>query len=421
MTQRVCHGGGLPYRAAWRRRTSPTASTAADASRARSRRCRRRGQRAQTGRTPPRRGPPRRPPSSRRRTARVSLGTRRSRSGVAASSSCSSSSGRDELPRRPQRRRGGERAPRARGRARRSRPQDGLLLAQADDDPAARHRSRAHGQDAPGARHSDSIMLVRTDPKPRPALVPLDPARPARRRSPATARRRSTPPSRSAARALAIRTIREFTGLEINHVAVVDFGDFEELIDAVGGITIDVPTPILSNKFDCPYRRTRGASAGTAGASRRASRTWTAAARSSTRAIRENRLDPSENDITRGERQQAVMQAIAAKLTSPRTLAEAAVHRRRPADAARDRPLDVASSLQLGWVKFRADDDRTLHCRLGGEPDDRRRPSLIIPTEENRNVDLDVPRRLGAAAAAARARLRSGRGCRRRQPSRGRR
>ena len=33
--------------------------------------------------------------------------------------------------------------------------------------------------------------------------------------------------------------------------------------------------------------------------------------------IRENRLDPRESDFTRGARQQAVMQAATAKLTSP--------------------------------------------------------------------------------------------------------
>ena len=36
--------------------------------------------------------------------------------------------------------------------------------------------------------------------------------------------------------ALAIRTIRQFIGLEVNHVVIVDFDGFKELIDAVGGI-----------------------------------------------------------------------------------------------------------------------------------------------------------------------------------------
>jgi LCP family protein required for cell wall assembly len=39
---------------------------------------------------------------------------------------------------------------------------------------------------------------------------------------------------------LAIRTIRNFTGLQLNHVAVVDFRNFERLIDALGGVEIKV-------------------------------------------------------------------------------------------------------------------------------------------------------------------------------------
>ena len=71
-------------------------------------------------------------------------------------------------------------------------------------------------------------------------------------------------------------------GSPINHVAIVDFGEFKELIDKIGGIDVDVPEPILSNRFDCPYAPD-GARRGRAGASPRASSTWTAGARSSTR------------------------------------------------------------------------------------------------------------------------------------------
>ena len=35
--------------------------------------------------------------------------------------------------------------------------------------------------------------------------------------------------------------------LPVNHVVIVDFNQFEKLIDAVGGITVDVPENILSN------------------------------------------------------------------------------------------------------------------------------------------------------------------------------
>ena len=52
--------------------------------------------------------------------------------------------------------------------------------------------------------------------------------------------------------ALAIKTVRGFTDVEVNHVVIVDFDAFTKVIDQVGGVDINVPAPILSNKFDCP-------------------------------------------------------------------------------------------------------------------------------------------------------------------------
>ena len=43
--------------------------------------------------------------------------------------------------------------------------------------------------------------------------------------------------------------------------------------------------------------------------------------------IRENQLNPAENDLTRGARQQAVAQAATAKLTSVSTLSRPPVRR----------------------------------------------------------------------------------------------
>jgi LCP family protein required for cell wall assembly len=47
--------------------------------------------------------------------------------------------------------------------------------------------------------------------------------------------------------ALQIKTIEQFLGIEIDHVAIVDFTGFEELIDAVGGIEIDVPVKLCAD------------------------------------------------------------------------------------------------------------------------------------------------------------------------------
>ncbi len=47
--------------------------------------------------------------------------------------------------------------------------------------------------------------------------------------------------------ALQIKTIEGFLGIEIDHVAIVDFTGFEDLIDAVGGVTVDVPVKLCAD------------------------------------------------------------------------------------------------------------------------------------------------------------------------------
>lgn len=47
--------------------------------------------------------------------------------------------------------------------------------------------------------------------------------------------------------ALQIKTIEQFLGIEIDHVAIVDFTGFEDLIDAVGGVQVDVPVKLCAD------------------------------------------------------------------------------------------------------------------------------------------------------------------------------
>ena len=155
--------------------------------------------------------------------------------------------------------------------ARRAREAERAAALAPDDDPAARHRLRAAAR-ARGLRHSDSIMLVRTDPShhrisylsiPRDLYVPVA----------GLGQAKINAAYQAGGAPLAIRTIREYTGLKINHVVIVDFSKFEDLIDAEGGIDVNVPAPILSNRFDCPYKARALPDSGTAGASPRAGST----------------------------------------------------------------------------------------------------------------------------------------------------
>jgi LCP family protein required for cell wall assembly len=45
---------------------------------------------------------------------------------------------------------------------------------------------------------------------------------------------------------LVVRTVEKFTGVRIDHVAVIDFAGFKEIVDALGGVDIDVATGFTS-------------------------------------------------------------------------------------------------------------------------------------------------------------------------------
>lgn len=261
--------------------------------------------------------------------------------------------------------------------------QGGLLLSHATNVLLlGTDHNRVGGRE--GDRHSDSIMLVRADPK-RHRVVYLSIPRDLHVTIPGGGEAKINAAFQAGGPALALKTVRAFTGLPINHVIVVDFADFEDLIDKLGGITVDVPAPIVSNRFDCPY------------ASDARCRDWQGwrfakgkQHMSGRRAliysrIRENRLNPAESDVTRAERQQRVLQAIAAKLTGIGTFVKLPFV---GGDLLEPLATDLTANqfLQLGWVKFRAPTGRALHCRLGGDPSTAGGQSVIEPTEDNREV-----------------------------------
>jgi LCP family protein required for cell wall assembly len=229
-----------------------------------------------------------------------------------------------------------------------------------------------------GLRHSDSIMLVRTDPD-HHRLYYLSIPRDIQAAIPGYGLDRINAAYQRGGAPLAIRTVREFTGLPIDHVVIVDFRRFQELIDSIGGIDITVPRPILSNKFECPYDAAGCASWDgwrfEKGRQHMDGRRALVYSR-----IRENRLDPSDNDVTRAKRQQEVMQAIADKLVGAGTWV------RLPFNGGQLlRPLatDLSANelLQLGWVKFRV--GTTIRCHLGGDLETRSDGASVIRSSED--------------------------------------
>lgn len=171
--------------------------------------------------------------------------------------------------------------------------------------------------------------------------------------------------------ALAVETVRNLTGVPINHVVLVDFSGFRRLVDAVGGIDI-YNKERLSSDFDGhTYHFKRGAL-------HLNGERALAYAR-----IRKNSDNASDSDVTRGQRQQRVMSALKSKLASPSTL-----FRLRSVGAHVADPLatDLSANqlLQLGWGDFRAESH--LNCNLGGEPIVLGGVSYLAGVSENRDV-----------------------------------
>ncbi|HEY4349234.1 MAG TPA: LCP family protein [Gaiellaceae bacterium] len=236
-----------------------------------------------------------------------------------------------------------------------------------------------------GDRHADSIMIIRTDPShhrlaylsiPRDLYVPVA----------GLGNTKINASYQAGGAALAIRTVHDYTGIAIDHVIVVDFNSFKDLIDAEGGITINVPEAIRSNRFDCPYSTEARCLQWKGWRFYRGSQHMNGERALIYSRIRENQLNPAENDLTRGARQQAVTQAATAKLTSFSTLFNL------PFDGSSlMSPLatDLSSwqLIQLGWVKFRTSTSHALYCRLGGDATTSAGASVILPSEDNTSVE----------------------------------
>ena len=259
-------------------------------------------------------------------------------------------------------------------------PQDGLLLSK-PTVVLLLGTDHANRGDRRTARRADSIMLVRTEPR-RNRLALLSIPRDLRVDVPGHGPNKINAAFQLGGSALALRTVRAYTGIPINHVAIVDFGSFAELIDTLGGITVDVPAPIVSNRFDCPYSTPARCQQWEGWRFERGKQTMGGRRALVYARVRENRLDPSQNDISRGERQQEVLQAITRKLISPRTLARMpAVGDEVLAPLSTD--LSAWQFVQLGWRRFRSSTSNTLRCRLGGEGSLIGGQAFIVPTEEN--------------------------------------
>jgi polyisoprenyl-teichoic acid--peptidoglycan teichoic acid transferase len=238
------------------------------------------------------------------------------------------------------------------------------------------------GGRAPGrgdANRSDSLLLIHFDPDTH-RISYLSIPRDLQVEIPGNGTGKINAANQIGGPALTLATVKKLTGLPIDHVVVVDFDGFRELIDAIGGVDVNVPKPILSNKFDCPYKPARcdewkgwRFARGTQHMDGKRALVYSR--------VRTNQLDPSDTDISRGGRQQAVADAVGEKVASLGTFMRLPfMGDELAAPLATD--LSAWELVQLGWVRFRSGGNE-VRCRLGGEPSSAGGESLLLGSEDN--------------------------------------
>jgi LCP family protein required for cell wall assembly len=106
--------------------------------------------------------------------------------------------------------------------------------------------------------------------------------------------------------AAAMQTVRDNFGVEVHRFVRLDFDGFVRIVDAVGGIELDVPRPLVDDAYptdDYGVQRVEFA----------AGRQWL----TGERALQYARIRHGSSDFQRAERQGAVIEAFMARLLQP--------------------------------------------------------------------------------------------------------
>ena len=112
--------------------------------------------------------------------------------------------------------------------------------------------------------------------------------------------------------ALAVKTVEYNFGVRVNYYARVDFHGFEELIDAIGGVTLDVERPIRDDDYPIASEKS--------GRTRRIYIPTGLQHMDGAQALRYARSRHADNDFGRNHRQQAVLLAARTQILQPSIL-----------------------------------------------------------------------------------------------------
>jgi LCP family protein required for cell wall assembly len=106
---------------------------------------------------------------------------------------------------------------------------------------------------------------------------------------------------------LLIETLKQFLGIEVNHVVEINFQGFPKFVDALGGVNMTFGKCIVS-RFE-----------GRTVHFRRGEHHLNGQQALDVVRIRKNRCDPSQSDLTRARRQQQFLEAVKGRLLNPLT------------------------------------------------------------------------------------------------------
>jgi len=186
------------------------------------------------------------------------------------------------------------------------------------------------GSQIGGPSRSDSIMLIRTGGGANASLsIPRDTVVDI----PGSGTNKINAAYAIGGARLAVRTVKQFLGIKVNHVVEVSFDDFPQLIDALGGVTVRTP---------CVVSKINGGTAngGYTLRLKRGEHELNGKQALALARTRKNECRPAENDLTRARRQQQIVAAMKDKVTSFETF------------------------VRLPWVSWAA--PRTIRSDMGG-------------------------------------------------------
>jgi LCP family protein required for cell wall assembly len=247
-------------------------------------------------------------------------------------------------------------------------PQDGLMLSTPSTILVIGSDHSTHPTRR-GNRLADTLMLIRTDPE-HQRMSYLSIPRDLEVDVPGFGHEKINSSLPLGGPSLTIRTVREAFGFEVNHVILLDMTAFKDVIDALGGVEVDVRSPAVT-KHECPYssaekcRRWGGWRFG------RGRQHMDGKRAKIYMRIRNNLVAPGEGDLNRVGRQQQVLQATLGKMVSVGTFLRLPFSGDKLVSPLTT-DLSTPQVFQLGWLRFRASTDRTIYCRLGvsGDGDD---------------------------------------------------